>query len=192
MIIKNIILTVLLFSQIGIPTTLEGKKIVDTRIRMVDGEYAKLSDFHRDGPMIINFWTTWWTYCERQLGYLDQLSEEFKDIGLQVLAVNVNKANIINQVRPYIKKRKYKFNVSVDPSSKLAKQFKVRGFPTFLLIDKEGNVIDKSSGYEEGMENKYLSKLLKYFDSQNIKYKSFKYAETENGINENGNVKIDF
>ena len=189
---KNIFFTALIFSLLSIPTLLEGKKIVNTRIRMVDGEYAKLSDFHADGPMIINFWTTWWTYCERQLGYLDQLSEEFKDIGLQVLAVNVNKANIINQVRPYIKKRKYKFNVSVDPSSKLAKQFKVRGYPTFLLIDQEGNIIDKSSGYEEGMEDKYLSKLLRYFDSQNIEYEPFKYAEKQSGINKNGEVKIDF
>lgn len=189
---KNTLLTTLLLSQIIIPTLLEGKKIVDTRIRMVDGEYAKLSDFHTDGPLIINFWTTWWTYCERQLGYLDQLSEEFKDMGLQVLAVNANKANIINQVRPYIKKRKYKFNVSVDPSSKLSKQFKVRGYPTFLLIDKGGNIIDKSAGYEEGMENKYLSTLLKYFDSQNIKYRPFKYAEKKSGINEDGKVKIDF
>jgi hypothetical protein len=56
---KNILLTTLLLSQIIIPSLLEGKKIVDTRIRMVDGEYAKLSDFHTDGPLIINFWTTW-------------------------------------------------------------------------------------------------------------------------------------
>tara|TARA_Y100000385_G_scaffold138470_1_gene143849 strand:+ start:293 stop:466 length:174 start_codon:yes stop_codon:yes gene_type:complete len=56
---KNILLTTLLLTQIIIPTLLEGKKIVDTRIRMVDGEYAKLSDFHADGPLIINFWTTW-------------------------------------------------------------------------------------------------------------------------------------
>ena len=56
---KNTLLTTLLLSQIIIPTLLEGKKIVDTRIRMVDGEYAKLSDFHTEGPLIINFWTTW-------------------------------------------------------------------------------------------------------------------------------------
>ena len=35
------------------------KKIDDTRIKMLNGEYAKLSDFNSDGPMIINFWTTW-------------------------------------------------------------------------------------------------------------------------------------
>jgi len=36
-----------------------GKKIDDSRIKMLNGEYAKLSDFHSDGPLIINFWTTW-------------------------------------------------------------------------------------------------------------------------------------
>jgi hypothetical protein len=34
-------------------------KIPDARLKMLDGEYAKLSDFNNDGPVIINFWTTW-------------------------------------------------------------------------------------------------------------------------------------
>ena len=47
------------FSYLLSPITLEGKKITNSRIRMVDGDYAKLSDFHSNGPLIINFWTTW-------------------------------------------------------------------------------------------------------------------------------------
>ncbi len=37
----------------------QAKKIVDSRIKMLNGEYAKLSDFNSSGPLIINFWTTW-------------------------------------------------------------------------------------------------------------------------------------
>jgi len=55
--------------------------------------------------------------------------------------VNVNKPQILNQVRPYINKRKYKFDVSVDPRGKLAKQFGVKGFPTLFLVDKDGTII---------------------------------------------------
>ena len=111
------------------------------------------------------------------MGYLNQLNEEFKDAGLRVLAVNVNKPNIINQVRPYIKKRKYKFDVAVDPSSKVAKMFKVIGYPTFLLIDKKGNIIHKQSGYEEGMEDLYLEKLKEYYASEKIQTKAFSYRK---------------
>ena len=46
----------LLFFSVDI---LSAKKIDNTRIKMLNGEYAKLSDFHSDGPLIINFWTTW-------------------------------------------------------------------------------------------------------------------------------------
>ena len=83
----------------------------------------------------------------------------------------MNKPNIINQVRPYIKKRKYKFDVAVDPSSKIAKQFKVMGYPTFLLVDKQGKIIHKESGYEEGMEDLYLKKLTEYLNEENTKGK---------------------
>ena len=38
---------------------LNGKSIENSRIKMLNGEYAKILDFNNDGPMIINFWTTW-------------------------------------------------------------------------------------------------------------------------------------
>ncbi len=39
--------------------TLEGSKVKNNRIKMLNGKYAKLYDFNKDGPMIVNFWTTW-------------------------------------------------------------------------------------------------------------------------------------
>ncbi len=158
---------------------------------MLNGEYAKLLDFNTDGPLIVNFWTTWWPFCERQLAYLDQLNENFRNTGLQVLTVNTNKPNILNQVRPYINKRKYKFPVSVDPRSKLAKQFGVLGFPTLFLIDKNGNIIHKSSGYEDGQEEVYLEKLVEYLESENIEYDDFKYVKQTAG-KKDSNINIDF
>jgi len=106
--------------------------------------------------------------------------------------VNVNKPNIINQVRPYIKKRKYKFEVAVDPSSKIAKQFKVRGYPTFLLVDKQGVILHKESGYEDGVEDLYLNKLNEYFDKEQISYKPFSYKKKVNIKKNRENIKIDF
>ncbi len=123
---------------------------------------------------------------------MNQLNKGFKDAGLSVLAVNVNKPNIINQVRPYIKKRKYKFDVAVDPSSKIAKQFKVMGYPTFLLIDKQGKIIHKESGYEEGTEDLYLKKLTEYYDKEKAPYIPFSYTKKDKNNIEEKSVGIDF
>ena len=189
LLIKTLLTLSLLFFSVEI---LLAKKIDNSRIKMLNGEYAKLSDFHSDGPLIINFWTTWWPFCERQLAYLDQLNTNFKDAGLSVLAVNVNKPNILKQVRPYINKRKYKFPVSVDPRSKLAKKLGVIGYPALYIVDKDGTIIYKSSGYKEGKEDEYLEKLTDYFNREGTIYQNFEYEKSKIVETKEGRVTIDF
>ncbi len=56
---KKHILSSLVFLSFFVGLALKDNKIPTARIKMLNGEYAKLSDFNQDGPMIINFWTTW-------------------------------------------------------------------------------------------------------------------------------------
>ena len=187
---KNQILSVLILLTFTASLALKENKIPSIRIKMLNGEYAKLSDFNQNGPMIINFWTTWWPNCERQLGYLDQINSKFSDTGLKVLAINSNKPQIVNQVRPYINKRKYKFDVSLDPTSKLAKQFEVKGYPTFYLVDTNGKVIHKSAGYSDGTEEEYLEVLKSYLTNENIEFEAFEYERKND--NKKEAINIDF
>ncbi len=108
------------------------------------------------------------------------------------MAVNVNKPNILKQVRPYINKRKYKFPVSVDPRSKLAKKLGVIGYPALYIVDEDGTIIYKSSGYEEGKEDEYLEKLTDYFKGEGIVYQNFEYEKSNIVETKEGRVTIDF
>ena len=45
--------------QFIMAASIKDNQLPDSRIKMLNGEYAKLSDFNEDGPVIINFWTTW-------------------------------------------------------------------------------------------------------------------------------------
>ena len=166
-------------------------KIPEARLKMLDGEYAQLSDFNNDGPVIINFWTTWWPFCERQLAYLDQLNTSFSNTGLKVLSINVNEPKILNLVKPYVSKRKYKFDVSIDPRGKLADKLSVEGIPTLFFADKNGTILYRSSGYEDGYENEYLKELIKYLDKENIPYDDFKFKDKASRRKE-AIVDIDF
>jgi len=169
-----------------------GKKITNSKIKMLNGEYAKLYDFNKDGLAIINFWTTWWAFCERQLAYIDQLNTHFKDYGLNILAVNTNKPNILNLVRPYINKRKYKFQVAVDPRAELAKKFNVRATPALFIIDRDGTIIHKSAGYESGMEYTYLEKILDYYQSEDIDVEKFEYDKSQIEKYRDSEIRFDF
>ena len=108
------------------------------------------------------------------------------------MAVNVNKPKILKQVRPYINKRKYKFPVSVDPRSKLAKKLGVIGYPALYIVDKDGTILYKSSGYEEGKEDEYLERLIDYFNAKSIAYKDFEYEKSKIVGSKEGRVTVDF
>jgi hypothetical protein len=45
--------------QFVMAASIKDNQVTDSKIKMLNGEYAKLSDFNEDGPVIINFWTTW-------------------------------------------------------------------------------------------------------------------------------------
>ena len=73
-----------------------------------------------------------------QAAYLNQLNDGFNNAGLKVLGVNINSPKILNQVRPWINKRKIGYDISVDPSGKLSDEFDVKGLPTLFMVDKNG------------------------------------------------------
>ena len=54
-----LILLFLSFNYDLVANSLEGSKIPNSRIKMLNGKYAKLYEYYEDGPVIINFWTTW-------------------------------------------------------------------------------------------------------------------------------------
>ena len=73
----------------------------------------------------------------------------------------------------------------------MAKTFGVEGLPTLFLIDKDGNIINKTVGFGEGYEDKYLEELMKYLDSEDISYQEFEYQK-ENKIKKDVTMEIDF
>ena len=126
-----------------------------------------------------------------QAAYLEQLKENFKTVGLGVLGVNMNGPKIINQVRPWINKRKISYDISVDPGHKLGEEFKISGYPAFFLVDSDGLILDEFTGFMEGWESKYLEALKQYLDKENISYQDFQFDKKDR-VKKNVIMGIDF
>ncbi|HZH58437.1 MAG TPA: thiol-disulfide oxidoreductase ResA, partial [Metabacillus sp.] len=74
----------------------EGSKAPDFVLTDLEGNEHQLSDYKGKG-VFLNFWGTWCKPCEREMPYMDNQYEYYKNQGVEVLAVNIAESNIAVQ-----------------------------------------------------------------------------------------------
>ena len=173
-------------------TSLWGQgKIPNVRLKMLDGKYAKLYDFLKDGPMIIDFWATWCEPCKKQMRYLDLFYNHFKPTGFNILTVNTDSPKSMSKVKPYVRTKGFEFNVAVDPNSQVKKRLKVQEMPTTILIDQDGTILYRHKGYVPGDEVGILKAITDILDKKGIEYETLDLDKVQ-AIKKKEKLKIDF
>jgi thiol-disulfide isomerase/thioredoxin len=103
--------------------------------------------------VLINFWASWCGPCREELPYLEELQQEYADLGFTILAVNVDedpsKADILlNDIA-------VSFPVLFDVNDDVSKLYDVQAMPTTVIVDRDGNQRLVHYGYKSGDEVKY-------------------------------------
>ena len=119
-------------------------------------------DKYRGNLLVLNFWATWCEPCKEEMPSLDklQVSSEFDKI--KIFAINVGKENK-NKVSEFFKN----FNIKnlepyFDPPTTLAKIFSLRGVPTSILINKEGQEFARIIGSIDFEDKNFVNWIKKY------------------------------
>ncbi len=108
---------------------------MDFTLENLDGSEVSLSDY-RGKIVFLNFWATWCQFCDLEMPDLERLNNENDD--MVVLAVNLREGK--KEVKNYIEKGGYTFDVVMDPKGNVGGDYYVSGLPATYFIDPEGNV----------------------------------------------------
>ena len=126
----------------------------------VDNKPINLNEFTGQ-LVIINFWATWCAPCKEEMPSLDNLKNLKAFENLKILPINVGQEDI-QKSKIFFDDLKIKnLELYFDNSIKLAKTFTLRGLPTTVIINKEGDEFARIIGsIDFGDENfiKWLSK----------------------------------
>jgi len=126
-------------------------KGIDFNLTNLKGDKVKLSD-HKGKIVVLDFWATWCGPCKASFPKMQELVTKYKNEKVEFFFINVwerdKPENINKKVTEFIDKEKYSFNVLYDYKNEVVKQYKVRGIPTKIIIDKKGNIISNKSSYE--------------------------------------------
>ncbi len=137
-----------------------GKLAPDFSLKAVDGTEHKLSDY-KGQVVLLEFWASWCKPCMMSIPYLNSLQERYGSHNFVVIAVNVEKGKSVDFVQEVIEKKGMKYMVLHDKRGKAAKSYKVRALPTTVLVDAEGFVVMRMSGFSKVMEERLEKKLEK-------------------------------
>lgn len=101
------------------------------------------SDQFKGQATILHFWATWCPYCKKLQPKLVELEEKYHQQGVKLVAISFNEdEGVLPQNE--LASRGYSFPTAVK-GEKIASLYDVRGTPTTFFINKNNQVVFKST-----------------------------------------------
>lgn len=97
--------------------------------------------------VVINFWATWCIPCVAELPELKQLGETFRGEPFTLLTVDVEESPA--KVQAFLKKIGLDLPAAYDEDGTLAKPYAIRGLPTTVIVDSDGNMVASVLGSKQ-------------------------------------------
>lgn len=102
---------------------------------------------YRGKYVYLDFWASWCAPCKRSFPWMSELQKRYGNAGLQVLAINVDATRA--DAERFLAQTQAGFVVAWDPAGSVARQYRIKGMPSSVLIDPKGQVLAVHTGYND-------------------------------------------
>lgn len=144
-----------------IATNYAQESLPSVSIENVNGEKVNIQDFAKNGKItIISFWATWCKPCQKELNTISEVYEDWQDeYNCELVAVSIDDSRDAPKVKPYASGQGWEYEVLLDKNQELKRALNFRSVPYVIIVDANGNIVYKHSGYQDGDEEELEAKL---------------------------------
>ena len=139
----------------------ELKNYGDITFLDIKNKELKLNDF-KGNLVILNFWATWCAPCIEEMPSLNKLQINPNFDNLQIIPINVGRENIEKSKNFYKKLNINNLEIYFDKNVELANKFLLRGLPTTIFVNKNGEEFARIIGFVNFDDKKIIKWLKKY------------------------------
>ncbi|MFQ6605670.1 MAG: peroxiredoxin family protein [Fidelibacterota bacterium] len=123
-------------------------------LTLLDGKKVQLKDIASQGPVVVDFWATWCEPCKKEMVQLEKIYKKYKEQGLTILAISQDSPRSLAKVKPYIRSKRFTYQVARDPNQQVGKKFNVQLLPTTFIVNSGMEIVWTHQGYIPGDEKK--------------------------------------
>ena len=143
--------------------------VISKELKIYDGltfldaknNQLNLNDY-RGNLIILNFWATWCAPCKEEMPSLDLLLTYESLNNLKIFPINVGQDKVEKALNFFDELDVQNLELFFDSPVTLAKKFKLRGIPTSILINKEGQEFARVIGSINFEDEKFINWLSDY------------------------------
>lgn len=118
------------------------------RGRTIAGEPFDLAD-HRGDVVLLNVWATWCEPCKQEMPEMQALHLRHAAAGFTVIGISPDPVRLAGEVRRLIGEYGLTYPNVHDPRNLVTQAFKIRGYPTTILIGRDGGMRWRRDGLIE-------------------------------------------
>ncbi len=134
----------------------KAKKIDYIEFYNSKNEVFTLNNFKSD-LVIINFWATWCLPCREEMPSLSKLKLNKKFQEIDIIPINIGGESFIKSEKFYKEFNIKNLSIFNGEIKKLSKVFKLRGLPTTILINKNGEEFARIIGSVDFEDKDFLN-----------------------------------
>lgn len=157
------LISILILAFIAINTTnaQQNNNIPSVSIKTLDGKSFSTSSITNNGkPIIISFWASWCRPCIKELSAIADLYPDWQDeTGVKIIAISIDDARTINNVRPMVNARAWEYDFYLDSNGDFKRAMGVTNVPHTFLLNGKGEVVYQHTTYTEGAEYELYEKV---------------------------------
>jgi len=149
----------LLFSNINCFSQIDQNlnKIFTREINLNNGTSLKISDL-KEKVVLLDFWYRGCFPCLKATPDLIKLQEEFKD---NLVIIGINDRDDAEDISDYYEYKKANYLSTFKTDVNISKILKINAFPTFIIIDTNGNIVYNEIGFYKKEIRKQIKQYIK-------------------------------
>lgn len=119
------------------------------------GKEHNLSEY-QGKVVLLNFWTTWCTYCKQEMPDLQSLYEEFGKNEGEVIILGVANPSTSNnrnaqdvskeEIIKFLEENSISYPVLMDETGEIFEKYRISAYPTTAVLDKRGEMFKYAMG----------------------------------------------